>query len=264
MRNKLTWEKDSVVSEYSAASALQAPEKTIFGELGARLSGMDVLDIGVGGGRTTLHLAPAARAYVGVDCSNAMIDACKRRFGNRFPNASFLVGDATELRAVPSSSFDLIVFSYNGIDGVSHDDRLRVFREIHRVGRQDALFCFSSHNILSVRRLNPLRRHISRNPLRTARNLAGWLSWTLRHRPTQSAESLRASPYAVINDGAHDNGLYQYYVSPREQMAQLQPWCSQVRVFALADGQEIIGQAEVERSTERWLYYLARLKAKAA
>jgi SAM-dependent methyltransferase len=264
VHNKTTWEDAGVVSAYTGISALQAPERTIFAELGPQLAAMEVLDIGIGGGRTTEHLAGRAKRYVGIDYSRAMIDACKQRFGDSLPKASFEFGDATDMRGLEADSFDLIVFSFNGIDCVSHQDRLKVFREVHRVGRSGALFCFSTHNILSVDRLNPLREHVSRNPLRTVRQVAGWLQWHFFHRPKEPVEALRAAPYAVINDGAHDNGLYLYYVQPREQLAQLQPWFSEARVFGLASGKEITGTADIDRVTDPWIYFLCRIKPKSA
>lgn len=264
MANKSTWERGNVVNAYSGVSELQAPECTIFGELGPRLPTMDVLDIGIGGGRTTAHLAKLARSYVGIDYSRAMIEACKRRFDTELSNTTFKVCDATDMRDFQANSFDLIVFSFNGIDCVSHLDRLSVFREVHRVGRSDAVFCFSSHNILSVDRLNPLRDHFSRNPLRTFRQVVGWLDWSIRHRPKVKIETLRAAPHAMINDGAHDNGLSLYYVRPREQLAQLLPWFSDVRVFSLEGGQELTASDEIDRATDPWLYYLCRIKPKLA
>ncbi len=263
MQNKITWEKAGVVSAYARASALQAPERTIFAELSPRLAAMDVLDVGIGGGRTTEHLARLAKSYVGIDYSSAMIQACEQRFGDSLPKASFKVGDATDMRGLAADSFDLIVFSFNGIDCVSHEDRLKVFREVHRVGRSGALFCFSTHNILSVDRLNPLREHFGRNPFRMLRQVAVWVRWRLVHRPKERIEDLRAAPHAVINDGAHDNGLYLYYVRPSEQLNQLQPWFSDARAFALGSGKEIAGAVDIDRAADPWIYFLCSNKPKS-
>lgn len=264
MPNKKTWESVNVVSAYSGDSELQAPEKTIFGELDPSLPTMDVLDIGIGAGRTTAHLAKRARSYIGIDYSQPMIDACMRRFGDTLSNAILKVGDAVDMCEVEADSVDLILFSFNGIDCVSHVDRLKVFREVHRVGRNGAFFCFSSHNILSVDCLNPFRAHLSRNPLRTFRGVVGWLDWWIRLRPKVKIETLRAAPHSIINDGAHDNDLSLYYIQPREQLAQLKPWFSGVRVFSLGSGQEITSSVEIDCSTDPWLYYLCRIKAKPA
>ncbi len=57
MSNKNTWEEDDIVEYYTQLTALQPPEVTITNILRDRLSGMGMLDIGVGAGRTTLYFA---------------------------------------------------------------------------------------------------------------------------------------------------------------------------------------------------------------
>ena len=50
-----------------------------------------------------------------------------------------------------SASFDFVLFSYNGIDTMSHVNRLRVFDEVFRLLVSGGLFAFSSHNLESSR-----------------------------------------------------------------------------------------------------------------
>jgi ubiquinone/menaquinone biosynthesis C-methylase UbiE len=88
-----------------------------------------VLDLGVGGGRTTHSLAPHASLYIGIDYSRAMIEICQ----DRFPHHQFEPGDARDLSRFPAGWFDFVLFSYNGIDFVDHADRLQVLKEIARV-----------------------------------------------------------------------------------------------------------------------------------
>jgi ubiquinone/menaquinone biosynthesis C-methylase UbiE len=88
-----------------------------------------VLDLGVGGGRTTHSLAPHASLYIGIDYSRAMIEICQ----DRFPHHQFEPGDARDLSRFPAEWFDFVLFSYNGIDFVDHADRLQVLKEIARV-----------------------------------------------------------------------------------------------------------------------------------
>ena len=52
----------------------------------------DVLDLGVGPGRTTAYLSKLTSGYIGIDYSQAMVDACSRRFpasrielGDKYP-----------------------------------------------------------------------------------------------------------------------------------------------------------------------------------
>jgi ubiquinone/menaquinone biosynthesis C-methylase UbiE len=109
--------------------------------------GMAVLDLGVGGGRTTFYLSRVASRYVGVDYSEAMIHACRRKF----PNLSFVLADASDLSAFENASFDAIVFPFNGLDSVVPDERrLQCLHECRRVLRPAGVLVFSSHNPRSI------------------------------------------------------------------------------------------------------------------
>ena len=110
--------------------------------LGAR-----VLDLGVGAGRTTPFLSARASSYVGLDYSPGMIAACRRRFPDAGDDVDFVQGDASELGRFDDSSFDVVVFSFNGIDCLHPDDiRHRCLREIHRVLRPGGVAVISEHN----------------------------------------------------------------------------------------------------------------------
>jgi SAM-dependent methyltransferase len=104
---------------------------------------MAVLDLGVGGGRTTPYLSRIAARYVGVDYSEAMVRACKRKF----PTLDFVLADASDLSVFENDSFDAIVFSFNGLDSVVPGERRsRCLRECLRVLRPTGLLIFSTHN----------------------------------------------------------------------------------------------------------------------
>src|SRR5580700_386044 len=59
---------------------LLAPEASILRRLGPSLTGSEVLDIGVGGGRTSAHLVQLGVKYTGIDYSPSMIARCKSRY----------------------------------------------------------------------------------------------------------------------------------------------------------------------------------------
>ncbi|MGH9504265.1 MAG: class I SAM-dependent methyltransferase [Terriglobales bacterium] len=134
-----------VVSHYASLDYLTACERLLFDTYVK--PGMAILDIGVGGGRTTVYLAAKASRYVGVDYSAEMIHTCQ----GRFPALEFLVSDASDLSIFPDSSFDAIVISFNGLDCIVPEERRRqCLRECGRVLRAGGVFVFSSHNPRSV------------------------------------------------------------------------------------------------------------------
>ncbi len=114
-------------------------------ELGpGRLAAMDMLDMGVGGGRTTKYFAPLVRCYIGADYAPAMLKVCKERYGGDF---NFIECDARAMEGFKDNSFDFVLFSFNGMDSFSHKDRIAALREVRRVLRNGGIFYFSSHNL---------------------------------------------------------------------------------------------------------------------
>jgi SAM-dependent methyltransferase len=144
-RNRNVYRDPETVSYYASYGHLEPSELHIFDK--HVRSGTDILDIGVGGGRTTPYLSQKARRYLAIDYSEQMISACRKRF----PGVEFEVMDAADMSEIPNSAFDVAVFSYNGI-GYLHPDAVRqsCLREIHRILRPAGLFIFSLHNSRSL------------------------------------------------------------------------------------------------------------------
>lgn len=107
-----------------------------------------MLDVGVGLGRTTPYFAPVVASYVGIDYSLPMVESCIARLGDRFSNVSLDVGDVRDLGRFAAGSFDFVLFSYNGLDSIGHDDRLIALAELRRVTDAAGYIFFSSHNLL--------------------------------------------------------------------------------------------------------------------
>ena len=89
--NLKTYSDPAVVTLFAKMETLQPCEEIIF-QRWIR-PGATVLELGVGGGRTAGPLAKIAGQYIGIDYSQAMVEACRARY----PLLEFRHGDATDL-----------------------------------------------------------------------------------------------------------------------------------------------------------------------
>jgi len=140
-----SWGASNVVSQFATEGFTDVGEGVAIGVVDEWAHG-DVLDIGIGGGRTTGLLGPNARSYVGVDVSAEMVSLAQRRF----PRAELRVGDARELSGLADDRFDLVVFSFNGLDALDHADRSLALKAMARVVAPQGRVLFSSLNLDGV------------------------------------------------------------------------------------------------------------------
>jgi SAM-dependent methyltransferase len=139
--NLSVYRDTEVVAHYAGLDYLSPCERLLFDTY--LKPGAAILDLGVGGGRTTPYLSRMASYYVGVDYSEEMVGACR----NKYPTLQFEVADAADLSLFANSFFDAIVFSFNGMDYLAPDQkRQQCLRECHRVLKQGGALIFSSHN----------------------------------------------------------------------------------------------------------------------
>ncbi|HWI66980.1 MAG TPA: class I SAM-dependent methyltransferase [Nitrospiraceae bacterium] len=139
------YSEPEIVAQWAAMDSLTACEQLLFDTY--LHPGMAILDVGVGGGRTTPYLSAIASRYVGVDYSEEMIRACR----SKFPHLRFNVADASDLSQFADASFDSIVFSFNGLDCLApYENRENCLRECHRVLKAGGVYIFSTHNPRSL------------------------------------------------------------------------------------------------------------------
>jgi SAM-dependent methyltransferase len=203
--NREVFNRPDVVNEYAMHEALQPAEALAFERYVA--AGVAVLDVGVGAGRTTPYLSSKASRYVGVDYSERMIEACRRKYRS----LEFKCIDAREMRAFHARSFDVVVFSYNGLGYFTQEsDRRNALREIHRILRKPGTFIFSL--------LNP--RALIVWPVRSSGNFrhrafrffqAVWKTSRLAASRFASTALFRGAGYG--RDSAH-GGLDVYFAVP--------------------------------------------------
>jgi SAM-dependent methyltransferase len=142
--NKKSYHNDSVVRYWSTySSELFYGESKIFASLKTSLAEASLLDVGVGGGRTTPHLLPYVRDYKGLDYSSKLISQCK----DKIPGVDFICADASRLSAaIDNASLDFIYFSFNGIDCLDEAQRQSFLQESHQALKPQGRLLFSSHN----------------------------------------------------------------------------------------------------------------------
>lgn len=257
--NYQVFERSGVVRDYATRQSLQPPEQTILEILGPSLRGAAILDIGVGGGRTTPYLAPHAERYVGIDISSAMIAACSEKFQAMTPKASFERMDVRNMESFPSGSFDYVFFTHNGVDCLDHEGRLQAFREIYRVLRDGGEFIFSSHNL---RYAHSLFSFVE--PSSSIRQVFRKIVVNYhRRRWNPGYRSFLKGRYAIIRDGVFAFRYAQYYIDPEYAVEQLASFgFSGVRLFSYTTGREICDFAAARLNTDPWIYYMAKLSGK--
>ncbi len=221
--NARTYERSAVLGEYTGdtTSGLWPSERAVLAQAAPGTPTGAVLDLGVGAGRTTAELSAHAVRYLGVDGSAAMVEACRRRF----PGVPFAHGDARRLDLLPPGLFDLVAFSFNGIDEVGFADRTAICRQVHARLNAGGVFWFSSHN-LRTSVPTPWQLWSGRSADLGALLRGTWNRWRRAHL----ASSGRG--YALRVDCAYDFSLVLCFVDPSAQVQWLEAvGFAGVRVF---------------------------------
>ena len=139
--NLKVFESRRVTRHYGrvADAGLHPQEKALLDSIPANAR-ESVLDIGIASGRTTGPLAGLFRKYVGIDYAAPLVASA----AERFPGRDLRVMDARELPF--EEEFDCVVFSYNGIDLMPWEDRMRAFEGMARALKPGGFLIYSTHN----------------------------------------------------------------------------------------------------------------------
>jgi SAM-dependent methyltransferase len=245
---------------------LSRGELAILKRMRANLPNYEMLDLGVGAGRTTRAFASIAKSYVGVDFSPPMVDACVERF----PGHDFRVADVRDLSSFADRHFDFILFSFNGVDCLAYEQRETVFREIHRVLRPGGFFAFSSHNASFLKPM-PIADMV-RLALRPGVSMRVALRKLAFMRKAVSVAPAADDTHAVVLEEQHGHRVPIVYVKPENQERDLSEsgWAV-VAAISNATGESVAERTDLLRAADAWIYYLCakaeptgRLKAPAA
>lgn len=175
-----------------------------------------ILDIGIGTGRTTVYLAPMAKEYVGIDFSPTFIDFVNKTM----PQVKANLGDMRDLRDYKPEQFDFVMGSFNVLDVVTHEDRIKTLGEVHRVLKPGGLFIFSSHNRAVASMGSGPKLERSMDPARAALRFVRWTRRVRNYRKWKKHWVVTAN-YAIITDAGHDFSALHYYINQDTQRQQL-------------------------------------------
>lgn len=198
------------------SKALLPAETACFNKYQQHIVNHDVLDVGVGAGRTSRYLAARARRYEAIDYSPVMV----KRLCATMPKIRVHQADFRDLRIFEDGSFDFVLATANVIDALTHQDRLQALNEASRVLRPEGILAFSTHNLHYQPAFSGPRLEWSWNPFKLS---VGGIKFALSLWNHARIAPLRVvtPEYALLNDPGHFYGLLHYYVARPVVQAQL-------------------------------------------
>jgi SAM-dependent methyltransferase len=214
--------------------------------------GRDILDLGIGTGRTTRFLAPLARRYVGIDYSQVMVDHVRKTM----PEIDVRCGNIRDLSEFAQAEFDFVFGPNSVIDALSHKDRLRSLGEFRRVLRPGGLFVFTAHNRSARESLGGPKLVRSRNPVTQARYVVSYWRSMKNHSKVGRLRRFEED-YALLNDIGHEWACLHYYITREAQAKQLEPFGFRL-LDVFADSGALLPAGEDEESANL-LYVAARI-----
>ena len=258
--NREAWRARDSVKWFRTLEGWTDPgEQAATQRIAAEVKDQPVLDIGVGGGRTVPLLREISQDYTAIDYTPELVAACLEKY----PDARVSDGDARDLSRFADASFALVVFSFNGIDAVNPQDRMKVLLEAHRVLRPEGIFLFSAHNQRGPGHGEHLKLgfYPTRNPfklawrvLRTLKNAVR----TIANYRRYSRLNQRADGYSIMNAAAHNHGIVIHYITIEKQCEQLAAagFRADPEIYGELDGRRI-GPGE-DTSRYMWFHFIAR------
>ena len=165
------------------------------------------------------------------------------------------LGDVRSMPEYETGYFDFVMFSYNGLDSISHEERLQALAEMKRICKKSGYLFFSSHNIQYIPNMYKLRHN--NNPLYLAYRFFR-LGKLLYYNGLPG--KYKRMDYTAIRDDVHQFRMNHYYAKPRVVVAQLQDLgLKNIRVFPAKTAGEIASSSLDSLSDQPWLHYLCEI-----
>jgi len=181
----------------------------------------------------------------------------------RFPGADLRVGDVRDLGELESGSFDLVVFSFNGIDALDHAGRLEGMREMSRVLAPGGRLVFSSLNRDGAScDERPWTFWRGRRPMEVTRDVA----WMARHPQREvlavrnyrrmRAQAVRGTDWCVVPMRSHEFRFLVHYATVGSTVAMLRDLGLVVEAAWDKAGRPV--DAHAEHSDADYVHYVCR------
>lgn len=253
-RNQKLYESKQVVNSYVQYQGLEKPEETIIRMFRNQWKDMNLLDIGIGVGRTTGHFAPLVREYTGMDYSDQMIRKCRELYAS-FPQYIFKVMDMRNLEGIADASVDFVLCDFNSLDYISLEDRIKSLKEVWRVLKPGSHFLFSSHNILGLK-----DQYLFKSELSLKKKLVNPIKYVSIRLVNKSFAKIDQSDHEFILDGSHRFRTRTFYIKTQAQINQLNATGFEgISVYSIFTG-ETLTEAEYTTLHDPWFYYFCRKK----
>ncbi|MFH1571415.1 MAG: class I SAM-dependent methyltransferase [Gemmatimonadota bacterium] len=222
---RTAYEDPAVVARYATVGLWPAEEALVvdFVPDGAR-----VLDLGCGAGRTSVALAEIGLQVVGVDLSEAMVRTARQQAQLAGVEVDFRTMNALDL-ALPPESFDVALFSYNGIELLpGRGGKRRAFEEVYRILRPGGHFIFCAHSLFALNAFAPMRLKAFAKLC-----LGRLLGLPVRERelgerfidePWEEAKYLQILPPSALKGMLREAGFDLVYFNTRGRIEAGRPW----------------------------------------
>lgn len=258
--NTDVWRSSEVLDIFAARDGfIDEGEAMLLARLVEEAEGRPILDIGVGGGRTIPYLRPASEGYVAVDYLEEAVELAR----SRHPGVRIEQADARDLSAFAPDTFGAVLFSFNGIDGIAHEDRHAVHLSVRRVLAPGGVFAYSTHNLDHCCAGRPPWDRswwdLDNGP-RAMLAFAARLPRRSRSYARLRDMTARGDGWALLVGSAYNFSVLWHHVDPGEAAQELlrAGYAPEVDVFDTSGSRIEAGQ---DTDGSPWLYLLARKPA---